>query len=158
MLKKKKQQPTHELSEIAKRHNIRVSTPHGYYPDDVDKLLSNYESVVNQLQSETKRLSEQLEQSRSDCAALRAEVTKLQLDMSNLEIPDVSANESFAMLSKLENISDEVNTTVDDLDENVKEHINLNILEPDTFDDLVTPVKKENTSALSGIADLEILT
>ena len=120
MLKKKKQQLTHELSEIAKRHNIRVSTPHGYYPDDVDKLLSNYESAVNQLQSETKRLSEQLEQSRSDCAALRAEVTKLQLDMSNLEIPDVSANESFAMLSRLENISDEVNTTVDDLDESVK--------------------------------------
>ena len=78
--------------------------------------------------------------------------------MSNLEIPDVSANESFAMLSRLENISDEVNTTVDDLDESVKEHINLNILEPDTFDDLVTQVKKENKSALSGIADLEILT
>lgn len=96
-----------ELPEVAKRHNFRVSSPYGYYPEDVDKVVIQFESDVSNLTKENKKLSEEVHETKEKLTKIQTELTQLKMQMSLMEIPDVSQSESFAMLSRMSTINGE---------------------------------------------------
>ena len=87
LFKSKKETPTQaakkfesNLPEVAKRNNIRVSSPYGY-------------------------LTNQLEDYKSRANAAQNELSKLKMQISLMEIPDTSTEENFAMLSRISTIT-----------------------------------------------------
>lgn len=112
MFKSKKETPAQaakkfeaELPEVAKRNNIRVSSPYGYYPEDVDKIIIDMESQLKMLQKENNHLNGQLTDYKGRLNDVQTELTKLKMQMSLMEIPDTSAEENFAMLSRISTIT-----------------------------------------------------
>lgn len=108
LFKSKKDTPTQAakkfesaLPEVAKRNNIRVSSPYGYYPEDVDKVILELEKDTKMLQKENTHLTKQLEECKHNVSALQSELTQLKMQMSLMEIPDVSSEEGVAMLSRI---------------------------------------------------------
>lgn len=99
-----------ELSELAKRHNIRVSSPYGYYPEDVDPIIERLEKDVSQLTKENKQFSNELQEYKDKCSALSTELTKIKMQISLMEVPDVSAEEGFAMLGRIDSITGNYNS------------------------------------------------
>lgn len=99
-----------ELSELAKRLGIRVSSPYGYYPDDVDPIIENLETMVSRLTLENKKFSDELYESQEKCKSLSTELTKIKMQVSLMEVPDVSAEEGFAMLSRIDSITGNYNS------------------------------------------------
>lgn len=105
-----------ELSEIAKRLNIRVSSPYGYYPDDVDPILARLEKDVSNLTKENKKLSEEVLDKQNKLTAVTQELSALKMQMSLMEVPDLSSEESFAMLGRIDSITGNYNSqTVQEL-------------------------------------------
>lgn len=55
MAKKEKKSPEkemaakveHDLPEIAKKYHIQISYPYGYFPDDVDKIIKDFEFTIS---------------------------------------------------------------------------------------------------------------
>lgn len=93
------------LPEVAKRHNIRVSSPYGYYPEDVDKVITEMENENKMLQKENTHLTKQLEDYKGKADALQTEMVALKMQMSLMDVPDASAEESFVMLSRIGTIT-----------------------------------------------------
>lgn len=94
-----------ELSEVAKSHNIRVSSPYGYYPEDVDPIIVQLETAVSQLTKENKQLATQLHEEQTLRQAASQELAKMKMEVSLFDYPDVSAEESFAMLGRIDSIT-----------------------------------------------------
>lgn len=99
-----------ELSDLAKSHNIRVSSPYGYYPEDVDPIIANLEKTVQQLEKENRQFEAENHEYKERCSALTTELTKLKMQVSLMEIPDVSAEEGFAMLGRIDSITGNYNS------------------------------------------------
>ena len=97
-----------ELSEIALKNNLRISTPYGYYPEDTDKVLLKYEELVNTLQAETVRLEKELIKTQQEKKAIDDEFRRMKFEMSLMEVPDTSMEEDFSMMSRITNINDSV--------------------------------------------------
>ena len=140
----KKKQNTkvgNELSEVAKRHNLRVSNPYGYYPEDVDRVLIKFEGLVNQLQRETVKLEADLQQALTDKKIIDGELKRLRFEMSIMEVPDTTTEEDFSMISKLGTINKEVGSMPEKLPEIDLQHkIPLDVVEdePAMIDELVS--------------------
>jgi len=99
-----------ELSEVAKSHNIRVSSPYGYYPEDVDPIIIQLEKDVSQLTKENKMLSSQLHEEQELRKAASQELAKMKMEVSLFDYPDVSTEESFAMLGRIDSITGQYNS------------------------------------------------
>lgn len=108
--KKKNNTSSPNLSDVAMRHNIRISNPYGYYPDDVDRIVRKYEELTNTLDKETKRLERELASTKDELKAARATIQQLKLDMMTFEPPDTSAEQDIAMIARLSNINKDVGT------------------------------------------------
>lgn len=87
-----------ELPEVARRHNIRVSSPYGYYPEDVDKIIVRFEEDVSSLEKENGLLSKKIEKQAGELKSLQFELTQLKMQVSLMEIPDTSTEQDFAMM------------------------------------------------------------
>ena len=96
-----------ELPEVAKRLGIRVSNPYGYYPEDVDKIIVRLEQDISDLTKENKQLSQELHDTKNKATLLQSELSQIKMQVSLMEIPDVSTEESFAMLSRVGTITGE---------------------------------------------------
>lgn len=94
-----------DLSEVAKSHNIRISSPYGYYPDDVDPIITQLELDISRLEKENKQLADQLHEETELRKAASSELNTIKMQMSLMEYPDVSAEESFAMLGRIDSIT-----------------------------------------------------
>ncbi len=122
-IKKKKPASASEKSEIAKRYDIRISTPNGYYPEDVDKILKEMEDVIAQQDKEIQMLSKDRDQARKDLGKLQAEFTKFKLSITTMDIKDNSFEDDIQDIAKINDIagikkpaSVEIDRSDDDLD------------------------------------------
>lgn len=141
--KNKKSKEGFEKSDIAKKYGFRISTPNGYFPEDVDSIIEKLENQLSLLEKETINLEKQLEQTLEDKRLAEKELTRLKFDISLMEVPDTSANEDFSMLSRLENINSDVGGMPQDIPEIVeKDSPTLEVIEEektkDVFDELVS--------------------
>jgi hypothetical protein len=100
----------HELSELAKDLGIRVSSPYGYYPEDVDPIIAGLQKTVSDLTKENKQLAEDVNDVQSKLKSTQSELSQLKMQMSLMEVPDVSAEEGFAMLSRIDSITGNYNS------------------------------------------------
>lgn len=98
---KKKSQSSieNELSEIAKKFNIRVSSPYGYYPEDVDAILLKLTSDVSALSAENKKLSEDNDRIQKDLNRSNQMLTEARLQISLMPVQDYSVETSIDMIS-----------------------------------------------------------
>lgn len=144
---KKNQGPSPNLSDVAIRHQIRISNPYGYYPDDVDRIIRKYEELTNTLQAETQRLEKLYAKTEEELHTAKNEIQRLKFDMMNLDIPDTSTEEDLAMISRLSNINENVGTIehqMPEIAENSEARIPLDVIEKPSnsgdvmFDNLVT--------------------
>lgn len=124
---KKAEKFEHELPEIAKRLGIRVSSPYGYYPEDVDKIIFKLEQDVSSLTKENKDLRDEIHECKEKSKALQTELTQIKMQVSLMEIPDASTEENFAMLSRISTITgkDEEVPPVNLLEEDEVEQSNI---------------------------------
>lgn len=99
-----------ELSELAKDLGIRVSSPYGYYPEDVDPIIAGLQKNVSDLTKENKQLAEDLNDVQSKLKSTQSELSQLKMQMSLMEVPDVSAEEGFTMLSRIDSITGNYNS------------------------------------------------
>ena len=114
-----------EKSEVALRHNLRISSPNGYYPEDVDRVLVMFEEKVAKLTQENDRLLANLEQARADLSNLQAEFTSFRLNMTRgLNLQETTYEEDIRNTAKIYNINNnkkpentvEISQDIDDLD------------------------------------------
>lgn len=145
--KKKNNGPSPNLSDVAMRHNIRISNPYGYYPDDVDRVIRKYEELTNTLDKETKRLERELASTKDELKAANGALQKLKLEMTLMEVPDTSAEQDIAMIARLSNINEDVGTYEHEIPKiapNSESRIPIDVIENPKrsndimFDDLVT--------------------
>lgn len=108
--KNKSSKVEQDLSELAKRLGIRVSSPYGYYPEDVDPIIANLEKAVSDLEIENKKLSEQLHVTQTNLSSASSELAQIKMQMSLMEVPDLSAEEEFAMLGRIDSITGQYNS------------------------------------------------
>ena len=97
-----------ELPPIAKKYNIRVSNPYGFYPEDVEKILYQLEKDINNLELDSKQLRDVIKQKEDEISDLREQLrqarkvySELQMQIQNMDYPDVSAEMDFANLSRI---------------------------------------------------------
>lgn len=146
---------THEKSDVAKKYGLRISNPHGYFPEDVDKLILKLESQIETLEKETHQLEERLTIALDEKRMIDSEYKKMKMQMSLMEVPDTTTEEDFSMFGRLQNINEDVGNMPEKLPEIVESRIPLAILEDDgkdesVFDSLVSqsvnkPKKKNIT-------------
>lgn len=171
-MKKNKRKTGVELSEVGKRHNIRVSTPNGYFPEDVDKIILDLEKQLNNLTIENTRMESKIAQLEEDNKRMDTEFKKIRFEMMQLNFQDTSELQDYKRLEKLANINSEVGNIPDIKPvEMLKADIPLDIVEdsPSVLENLVSPVEtktrptilKEENKNLVNIFDkdgkLEIL-
>lgn len=91
-----------DLPEMAKKYNIRVSNPYGYYPEDVEKIIFDLESQINRLEKENFTLTKKNGELENDVSQAKREITQLKVQMTIMgnEMPDTSAETDFAMLGR----------------------------------------------------------
>lgn len=79
------------LPEVAKRNNIRVSSPYGYYPEDVDNVIIELENNLKLTQKENDHLTNMLKSTREELEDAKTELTKLKMQISMIDIapPDI---------------------------------------------------------------------
>lgn len=129
-------------SEIANKYAIRISAPHGYFPEDVDNLIKKLENTISLLEKETVTLSEALEKEKEEKKIIDKELRTMKMNMTIMDIPDTSTEEDFSMMSRLENINPDVGGPLEKIPEIIESRIPLDILEEnkdeDVFDQFVS--------------------
>lgn len=93
-----------EKSQLAKDLGIRISNPYGYYPDDVDPIISNLQKQINDLSKENKMLRDEVGDLTNKNKSLSNELTSLKLQISITEIP-ISLEDNLDGLSHLGTIN-----------------------------------------------------
>lgn len=143
-----------EVSDIAKRYGVRVSNPYGYYPEDVDRILTDLDTQLSNLSKENKIASDKIQRLTKERDDIKREFTALKLQVSMMEIPDTSTETDFAMLSRLENINPKVgsiepevpkeNQTLVEpvIEDAVKDEQADDTPQPAVYDDLVSQKQK----------------
>ena len=95
-----------EKSEVAIRHNLRISSPNGYYPEDVDRELVTLEDKVAHLTRENDKLLRNIEQARNDLSKLQAEFAAYRLNMSKgINLAETTFEEDIRNTAKIYDIS-----------------------------------------------------
>ena len=89
-----------ELPAIAKKYNIRVSSPFGYYPEDVNRVLEKLEQSNNILAKENAELTKKYEAKNTDYKNLRTEFTNFKLEVSKMQLESTSFDESLAKINR----------------------------------------------------------
>ena len=104
---KKKENIAHEKSELAKSLGIRIATPYGYYPDDVDGIIGKLQGERNLLSKEKDELTSKNKELSINNDRLKSEITKLKMEISTMEIPLTTEKQDLDMTSKLTSIANE---------------------------------------------------
>ena len=116
--KKNKQEPSDEVysfSEIGEKYNFRVSTPQGYFPEDVDRVIIDLEQRLESMSNDNLLLRRERDDAVADKRMIDEEYKKLRWDMSVFEVPHTSTQEDILMLNELSNI----NSSVEPADEEI---------------------------------------
>lgn len=148
--KKKKNNGGAELSEVGKKFNIRISTPNGYFPEDVDKILIDLEKQLNNISTENKQMEQKLSKLSDDYQRLQTEFRKQSFEIMQLNFQDTSELQDYSRLEKLANINPEVGD-IPDIEpvEALKAEIPIDVIEdaPSVFENLIsqTPQKERPT-------------
>lgn len=97
----------HDKSELAKKLNIRISNPYGYYPEDVDPIIIKLQEEISNLTKENKSLSDEVYKLTKDLGDLRTEYSKFRMHASlgMVEVPIPSTTESLENISKIDDIT-----------------------------------------------------
>ena len=102
MFKKKK----YEKSELAKKYKIRISTPNGYFPEDVDKILVKFEKENEVLAKDNTAMTKQLSELEKKYEDLKGEYASLQMTVSLMQVPATTSSQDEKMLEKITTIKD----------------------------------------------------
>ena len=104
---KKKESKTvkEKLPETLEKLNIRVSTPYGAYPEDVETVVSDLLEKVNKLETTNAELSKKNTQLERDLHLVNTEVGKMKIDVSLMSIPETTEEEDSKMLRELNKIT-----------------------------------------------------
>ena len=89
-----------ELPEVARRLGIRVASPYGYYPEDVDRIILDLEESVNALEKENKQLKDDYQVARQNELDMQTEFNKLKMQMSLMEFPDASMEQATSIFDR----------------------------------------------------------
>lgn len=132
-------------SKIGEKYNLRISTPHGYFPEDVDKILQKQEELISTLEKETRLLSQKLETAEANFKMADTELRTLRFQQTILEPPETSTDVDMAMLGRLENINPNVGGMPEKVIEDVESKIPLQIIEDkkDIIEEFISPVKNK---------------
>lgn len=104
-----------EKSQLAKDLNIRISSPYGYYPEDVDPIILDLQKTVSDLTKENKQLSDTVGDLTKKNADLSKQFSQLKLQMSIAEIP-ISLDDNLTNISRgLGNITGNNNYSNEDI-------------------------------------------
>lgn len=104
---KKKESKTvkEKLPETLEKLNIRVSTPYGAYPEDVETVVSDLLEKVNKLETTNAELSKKNAQLERDLHLVNTELAKMKIDVSLMSIPETTEEEDSKMLRELNKIT-----------------------------------------------------
>lgn len=104
---KKKESKTvkEKLPETLEKLNIRVSTPYGVYPEDVETVVSDLLEKVNKLETTNAELSKKNTQLERDLHLVNTELAKMKIDVSLMSIPETTEEEDSKMLRELNKIT-----------------------------------------------------
>lgn len=104
---KKKESKTvkEKLPEKLEKLNIRVSTPYGAYPEDVETVVSDLLEKVNKLETTNAELSKKNTQLERDLHLVNTELAKMKIDVSLMSIPETTEEEDSKMLRELNKIT-----------------------------------------------------
>lgn len=104
---KKKESKTvkEKLPETLEKLNIRVSTPYGAYPEDVETVVSDLLEKVNKLETTNAELSKKSTQLERDLHLVNTELAKMKIDVSLMSIPETTEEEDSKMLRELNQIT-----------------------------------------------------
>lgn len=94
-----------DLPEVARRLGIRVSSPYGYYPEDVDKHILDLEDQVRHLTAENQQLTADYTQSKRNEIDLQTELNKLRIQMSTQVYPDVTPEQASVIYDRVPTLS-----------------------------------------------------
>lgn len=106
--KEKTPEEVYSFSEIGEKYNFRVSTPQGYFPEDVDRVIIDLEHRLESLSNDNLKLRKERDEAVADKKVIDEEYKKLRWDMSVFEVPHTSAQEDIAMLNELSNVNSSV--------------------------------------------------
>lgn len=93
-----------DKSQLAKDFNIRISSPYGYYPDDVDPIIIDLQKQLSNLSIENQQLSKDNANLKKNNESLMTEITQLKLNAQLFSRP-ISMEESLIGLSKIDEIT-----------------------------------------------------
>ena len=101
---KKKESKTvkEKLPETLEKLNIRVSTPYGAYPEDVETVVSD---LLEKLETANAELSKKNTQLERDLHLVNTELAKMKIDVSLMSIPETTEEEDSKMLRELNQIT-----------------------------------------------------
>lgn len=85
---KKDKKTNFEKSEIAIKYNIRISQPYLYFPEDVDKVLTEITKQLESITKENESLVKQRDTAEKNLSKLQSQYSELQLQMSLLQVDD----------------------------------------------------------------------
>lgn len=94
-----------DKSQLAKDLNIRISSPYGYYPDDVDPIITKLKEDVANLTKENKNLRDKNGELEKNIRAVSTELAQLKMQVSLMEVPALSIEEGLTGISKIGNIT-----------------------------------------------------
>lgn len=93
------------LPETLEKLNIRVSTPYGAYPEDVETVVSDLLEKVDKLETTNAELSKKNTQLERDLHLVNTELAKMKIDVSLMSIPETTEEEDSKMLRELNKIT-----------------------------------------------------
>ena len=104
---KKKESKTvkEKLPEKLEKLNIRVSTPYGAYPEDVETVVSDLLEKVNKLETTNAELSKKNTKLERDLHLANTELAKMKIEVSLMAIPETTEEEDSKMLRELNDIT-----------------------------------------------------
>ena len=103
--KKKDKKVNEKLPDSLSSKGIRVSTPYGAYPEDVDAVILDLEEKIKSLTTQNDNLIKKNEQLNKDLHIVNTELAKMRIDVSLMTIPETTAEEDSKMLSELNKIT-----------------------------------------------------
>ena len=74
--------------EVARRYDIKISKPYGYYPEDVDKVITNLEEELNRLTKENQLLEKNLTQAQKDNKDIKSELNRIKMQIAVMPMID----------------------------------------------------------------------
>lgn len=103
--KKESKQVKETLPDIIVKHGIRVSTPYGAYPEDVENVLTELDTQIKELSDNLEKVSKTNKQLERDLHLVNTELAKMKIDMSLMAIPETTEEEDSKMIRELNDIT-----------------------------------------------------